>query len=79
MQLVNLGPVLSGPRNPDYRSPLFYIPAPILVWDVYKRQVGGKFLDMLANIDAISSDYREEPGMIMPTLRIQDVLVAGGK
>ena len=50
-----------------------------LAYPVMSTMVGGKFLEMLANIDAISSDYREEPGMIMPTLRIQDVLVAGGK
>ena len=50
-----------------------------LAYPVMSTMVGGKFLDMLANIDAISIDYREEPGMIMPTLRIQDVQVAGGK
>ena len=50
-----------------------------LAYPVKSTMVGGKFLDMIKNIDAISSDYREEPGMIMPTLRIQDVLVAGGK
>lgn len=50
-----------------------------LAYPVKSTMVGGKFLEMLANIDAISSDYREEPGMIMPTLRIQDVQVAGAK
>lgn len=50
-----------------------------LAYPVMNAMVGGSFLDMLKNIDAISSDYREEPGVIMPTLRIQDVLVAGGK
>ena len=50
-----------------------------LAYPVMNAMVGGSFLDMLKNIDVISSDYREEPGMIMPTLRIQDVLVAGGK
>jgi predicted Zn-dependent protease len=50
-----------------------------LAYPVMSTMVGGRFLDMLANIDAISSDCREEPGMLMPTLRIQDVLVAGAK
>jgi len=50
-----------------------------LVYPVMNAMVGGHFLDMLKNIDVVSSDYREEPGMIMPTLRVQDVLVAGGK
>jgi predicted Zn-dependent protease len=40
--------------------------------------VGGNLLDILQNIDAISSDYREEPGNRMPTLRIRDVQVSSG-
>ena len=50
-----------------------------LAYPVMNAMVGGSFLDMLANIDEVSSDYREEPGEIMPTLRILDCLVAGGK
>jgi len=50
-----------------------------LAYPVMNAMVGGSFLDMLANIDAISSDYRAEPGRIMPTVRILDCLVAGGK
>ena len=50
-----------------------------LAYPVMSTMVGGSFLDMLANIDAVSSDYRAEPGMIMPTVRIADVQVAGGK
>jgi len=50
-----------------------------LAYPVASTMIGGNFLDMLRNVDAISSDYREEPGTIMPTIRIQDVLVAGGR
>jgi PmbA protein len=50
-----------------------------LAYPVMSAMIGGSFFEMLANIDAISSDYREEPGMIMPTVRIMDVLVAGGR
>jgi len=50
-----------------------------ITYPVKNAVLGGSFLDMLQNIDAISSDYREEPGMIMPTVRIHDVLVAGSK
>lgn len=50
-----------------------------LAYPVMNAMVGGEFLDMLANVDAVSSDYRSEPGMVMPTVRIQDCLVAGGK
>lgn len=48
-------------------------------YPVKSTMVGGSFLDMLMNIDAVSSDYRLEPGSVMPTIRIADVLVAGGK
>ena len=41
--------------------------------------IAGNFLESLRNLDAISSDAREEPGCIMPTIRVQDVRVAGGK
>lgn len=50
-----------------------------IAYPVSSTMLGGSFLEMTNNIDAISSDYRMEPGMIMPTIRIQDVLVAGGK
>lgn len=49
-----------------------------LTYPVMSAMVGGSFLELLSNVDAISSDYRSEPGQILPTLRIQDVLVAGG-
>lgn len=41
------------------------------------RQLLRSESDLLDNLDAVSSDYREEPGMIMPTVRIQNVKVAG--
>lgn len=50
-----------------------------LAYPVMNAMVGGSFLDILANVDQVSSDYREEPGQIMPTVRIIDCLVAGGK
>ena len=50
-----------------------------LAYPVMNAMVGGSFLDMLANVDAVSSDYRAEPGAVMPTVRILDCLVAGGK
>lgn len=50
-----------------------------LAYPVMNAMVGGKFLEMLANVDAVSCDYREEPGMLLPTVRIMDCLVAGGK
>jgi PmbA protein len=41
--------------------------------------VGGHGLELLANIDAVSSDYRAEPGQVLPTIRVQGVKVASGE
>ena len=45
---------------------------------VQSTMIGMNGFEMLANIDAVSSDARVEPGMLMPSIRIQDVRVAGG-
>ncbi len=39
--------------------------------------VGGHVLDMLRHLDAVSSDYREEPGSTMPAIRLRGIQVAG--
>lgn len=49
-----------------------------LAYPVKTAMVGGQGLTMLSAIDAVSSDYREEPGTIVPSLRIRDVQVSGG-
>ena len=49
-----------------------------LTWPLKNTMVAGHGLELLANIDAVSSDYRAEPGMILPTIRVQGVRVAGG-
>ncbi len=41
--------------------------------------VSGHIFDFLQNIDAISSDTRDEPGLRLPTMRIRDVQVIGEK
>jgi predicted Zn-dependent protease len=41
--------------------------------------VSGHIFEFLQNLDAISSDYREEPGNKLPTVRIRDVQVAGSQ
>ncbi|MCL4499149.1 MAG: TldD/PmbA family protein [Chloroflexi bacterium] len=79
---INLGGISPNGSTGDVSTSVdfgFKIENGELAYPVASTLIGGKFLDMLANIDAISSDYREEPGMIMPTVRIQDVMVAGGK
>lgn len=49
-----------------------------LAYPVQSTMIGGAFLDIVGNVDAISSDFRSEPGLIMPTVRIKSASVAGG-
>lgn len=49
-----------------------------LAYPVKTAMVGGDGLTMLQAIDAVSSDYREEPGTIVPSLRIRDIQISGG-
>lgn len=47
-----------------------------LAYPVTNTMVGGNLHEVLMNIDAISSDYRYEPGNKMPSVRIRDVQVS---
>ena len=49
-----------------------------LAYPVATTMVGSSAFEMLMNTDAVSSDYREEPGMIVPSLRIDAIMVVGG-
>jgi PmbA protein len=48
-----------------------------LAYPVKETMISGSYLDFLANVDAVSSDYREEPGSVMPGMRVQRVRVVG--
>ncbi len=48
-----------------------------LAYPIRNAAMGGSFLELLAALDAVSSDYREEPGSLMPTLRVTSMRVAG--
>jgi len=48
-----------------------------LVYPVANAMVGGNLMELLPKLDAISSDYRDEPGNKMPTIRIRDVQISG--
>ncbi len=37
----------------------------------------GEIFDILGRLDAVSSDYRTEPGAIMPAVRLRDIQVSG--
>jgi PmbA protein len=49
-----------------------------IAYPVKNAMIGINAIELMKKIDAVSSDYREEPGLIMPTIRAQNVLVAGG-
>jgi len=49
-----------------------------LTYPLKSTMVAGHALEWLRNVDAVSSDYREEPGLILPTVRIRSVRVASG-
>lgn len=55
----------------------FFVEKGSLSYPVAATMIGGDMLSLLQTIDAISSDYREEPGMILPTIRIARLQVAG--
>lgn len=48
-----------------------------LAFPVANTMVAGRALEMLAAIDAVSSDYREIPGSVFPTMRIARMQVSG--
>lgn len=48
-----------------------------IAYPVTNAMIGGHIADVLGRIDAVSSDYRAEPGMIVPSIRITDMQVAG--
>jgi len=79
---INRGGVSPNPVTGDFSVTVdfgFKIENGELAYPVKNTMLGGHMLEFLRNLDAISSDYREEPGSLMPTLRVQNVRVAGGK
>jgi predicted Zn-dependent protease len=50
-----------------------------LTYPLKNTMIAGHGLEMLANLDAVSSDYRAEPGRVLPTIRVQGVRVASGE
>ena len=50
-----------------------------LTYPLKNTMVAGQMLELLQNLDAVSSDYRAEPGMVLPTVRIQGMRVASGE
>ncbi|NIO72031.1 MAG: hypothetical protein GTN71_24145 [Anaerolineae bacterium] len=77
---VNMGHVSPHPVNGEISATIdfgYKIENGELAYPLRNTMLGINVFDLLNNLDAISSDYREEPGMMMPTIRVQNVKVAG--
>jgi PmbA protein len=76
------GELRADPASGDISASIdfgFLIRGGELVHPVESAMIGGNIFDLLERLDAVSSDAREEPGILMPTLRIQDVQIAGSE
>lgn len=77
---VNMGSVSPDPVDGEISATIdfgYKIENGELAYPLRNTMLGIHVFDLLNNLDAISSDYREEPGMMMPTIRVQNVKVAG--
>ncbi len=64
----------------DFSQPIdfgFKIENGEITYPLKETMIGGNFLELLRNIEEISSDYRTEPGTIMPTIKVREILVSG--
>jgi len=64
----------------DFSQPVdfgFKIENGQIAYPLKETMLGGNFLELLKNIEEISSDYREEPGNIMPTIKVKEIQVSG--
>lgn len=64
----------------DFSQPIdfgFKIENGRIAYPLKETMVGGNFLELLKNIEEISSDYRAEPGSIMPTIKVKEMQVSG--
>jgi PmbA protein len=79
---INMGGISPNLTTGDFSSAVdfgFKIEHGELAYPIHNTMIGGNVIELLTNIDAVSSDCREEPGSLMPTIRVQNVQVAGGK
>jgi len=78
---INMSSLSPNPVTGDVSATVdfgFKIEGGKLAYPVKSCLIGANMIELMKSIDAISRDYREEPGIVMPTIRAQDVRVAGG-
>jgi PmbA protein len=77
---VNMGSVFPHPVTGDISATVDFghkIENGRLAGPLKNTMLGLSIFDLLGNLEAVSSDCRREPGMIMPTIRVRGVKVAG--
>jgi len=77
---VNSGGISPDSVNGEISSVVdfgFKIEKGEIAYPVQNTMIAMNVLDLLKSVDAVSSDYREEPGAIMPTVRANAVQVVG--
>ena len=76
------GEIRPDPASGDVSASIdfgFFVKDGCVQFPVESAMLGGNVLEFLPRLDAVSSDARREPGLLMPTLRIQDVQIAGAE
>ncbi|MGB3086212.1 MAG: metallopeptidase TldD-related protein, partial [Phycisphaerae bacterium] len=77
---LEAGSIRADPASGDISASIdfgFYVKNGEIQSPVESAMLGASIFDLLKNLDAVSSDARVEPGLLMPTLRIHDVQIAG--
>jgi len=77
---INMGGISADGTSGDISSSVdfgFKIEGGELAYPVASAMIGGNIIELLKNIEEVSRDYREEPGNILPTIKIGDVQVTG--
>lgn len=74
--------VQPNPVSGDVSNPIdfgFMIKDGEKAYPLKNTMLGFNMLELLQNIDAISKDYREEPGVKMPAIRVRELRIGGGR
>lgn len=80
---IDMGMLIPNPVSGDISATVDYgyrIENGELAYPVKSAMIGTNVFKMLENLDAVSSDARvDDPGTVLPTLRVREVMVAGSK
>ncbi len=71
-----------NPVSGDVSGPIdfgFMVEKGEKTYPLKNTMLGFNMIELLENIDAISRDFREEPGVKMPALRVKNLRIGGGR